>query len=234
MLYLLDEKDVFMHNYIINPAISFYCGFPLTINHVITAIHNSNDILESLPFSLYRSIDYKTTSSLIGCTFCENIVQTTNGMAIVNPIEKGHPDIIPCTAAGSTEIQLRNYPIGLEIKCTIGSIPKNTLIEKASSRIHELSNITWQAHHQEVTQLLGITFDYITTATGNKPVITAAFYSNQLCKDDWGAISGTSGRNTKVCGMKASGKQKMGAGWFAILDDDPVYFEKYSQIFKFT
>lgn len=223
-----------MHSYITNHNIQFNCGFPLSINNVMTAIHNTNDILEKLPVSLFLCIDYKTTSAMIGCILCENIALTTNGDAVVNPIEKGHPDIVPCQAIGLSEEQLRNYPIGLEVKCTIGGVPKHANIKKAAPRIDYISNITWQAHHQEVKELFGITFDYILTASGHKPVISAAFYSDQLCISDWGQISGTKGRNTKVCGMKASGKVKMGTGWFTILADNPIYWRKYSHLFKIS
>lgn len=221
-----------MHNYIINRKIHFECGFPLSNNNVMAAIHATNDALDKLPASLFRSIDYKTTSAMIGCILCENIALLTDGTAIVNPIEKGHPDIVPYKAINSSEEQLRNYPIGLEVKCTIGSVPKGTKIDKATPRIHHISNINWQAHHQEVTELFGVTFDYFQTSSGFKPIIAATFYSNQLCISDWGEISGIKGRNTKVCGMRASGKIKMGAGWFAILADTPIYWQKYSHLFK--
>lgn len=222
-----------MHNYIVNQHINFNCGFPLSTTDVVNAIHNTNDVLEKLPASLFRSIDYKTTSAMIGCILCENIAIATNGMAIVNPIEKGHPDIVPQQAIGCTEEQLRNYPIGLEVKCTIGGVPKGSNIGKAAPRIDNISNVTWQAHHQEVSELFGVTFDYIPTFSGYKPVITATFYCDHLGISDWGDISGTKGRNTKVCGMKASGRKKMGSGWFTILNDSPIYLQKYSQIFKF-
>lgn len=203
-----------MHNYIVNQNINFNCGFPLSTTDVVNAIHNTNDVLEKLPASLFRSIDYKTTSAMIGCILCENIAIATNGMAIVNPIEKGHPDIVPQQAIECTEEQLRNYPrnypIGLEVKCTIGGVPKGSNIGKAAPRIDNISNVTWQAHHQEVSELFGVTFDYIPTSSGYKPVITATFYCDHLCISDWGDISGTKGRNTKVCGMKASGRKKWG------------------------
>lgn len=221
-----------MHDYIVNTDISFNCGFQLDAPIVIEAIHGTNDVLERLPASLFRSIDYKTTSAMIGCILCENIANKTNGQAIVNPIEKGHPDIVPISAIGSSEEQLRNYPTGLEVKCTVGGVPKDSNIGKATPRIDYVNNVTWQAHHQEVSELFGITYDYVETSTGNKPVITATFYSDNLNTSDWGGISGTEGRNTKVCGMKASGKQKMGEGWFAILNDTPQYLRKYAQLFR--
>ena len=172
--------------YIINPQINFICGFPLTAEMVNLAIMQTNQTLQQLPAPLFRSIDYKTTSAMIGCILCENIAQLTNGTAIVNPIEKGHPDIVPIEALNASEEELRNYPIGLEVKCTIGNIPAKSTLNKAESRIHLLNGITWQAHHREVTELLGITYDYYHYETGNKPIITGTFYSNNLCESDWG------------------------------------------------
>ncbi len=222
-----------MPDYRINEAISFNCGFQLSTQTVIDAIHSTNEVLQALPASLFRSIDYKTTSAMIGCILCENIAQSSNGQAIVNPIEKGHPDLVPASAVGATEEELRNYPVGLEVKCTIGGVPKGTVLPKAAPRIDYLSNVTWQAHHQEVTELFGITFDYIITPSGNKPMITATFYSDCITVSDWGAVSGTEGRNTKVCGMKVSGKRKMGVGWFAIANQQK-YLDKYAQLFSIT
>ncbi len=220
-----------MLDYIVKTNTSFSCGFPLDVDNVVDAIHMSNDSLSALPSSLFRSIDYKTTSAMIGCIFCEQIASLTNGNAIVNPIEKGHPDIVPSYALGASEAELRNYPAGLEVKCTIGNLRSGLTVKKAEQRIDVLGGITWQAHHQEVSELLGLTFDYFPTGHGNKPAITAAFYSDQLCREDWGDISGTDGRNTKVCGMTASGKRKMGLGW-CVIANHPKYIEKYKRIFK--
>lgn len=219
--------------YITNPNVNFVCGFPLTAEMVNLAITQTNQILQQLPASLFRSIDYKTTSAMIGCILCENIAQLTNGAAIVNPIEKGHPDIVPVNAAHASEEELRNYPSGLEVKCTIGGVPTGSHLNKADSRIELLNSITWQAHHREVTELLGITYDYFAADGGNKPKITGTFYSNQLCIDDWGAISGTEGRNTKVTSILKSGKAKMASGWFSILNDER-YLNKYSRILNFN
>lgn len=221
-----------MFNYLINNNVSFVCGFPLSVDDVTYAINKTNEDLLQLPASLFKSIDYKTTSAMVGCILCENIAEMTNGQAIVNPIEKGHPDIVPAYALNASEEELRNYGVGLEVKCTVGSVPTGTSIVKASPRIAFLSGLTWQAHHQEVEELLGITYDYFEVPGGYKPAITAAFYSNELTPRDWGNISGTAGRNTKVCSMVASGKQKMSKGWFALLDI-PDYIEKYTNILNF-
>lgn len=82
-----------MFNYLINRSITFDCGFVLSVDDVTYAINKTNESLLQLPVSLFKSIDYKTTSAMIGCIICENIAETTQGEAIVNPIEKGHPDI---------------------------------------------------------------------------------------------------------------------------------------------
>ena len=220
-----------MLNYLIKDCIEFKCGFPLTCHDVVKAIDDTNQHLAQLPSSLFRAIDYKTTSAMIGCILCDHISLNSNGQAMVNPIEKGHPYILPCFSHHATEEDLRNYPEGLEVKCTIGGVSKGASLQKAAPRLSETTTITWQAHHQEVSELLGITYDYINTPNGTKPIITAAFYSDNLSPNDWGEISGTTGRNTKVCGMLASGKRKMASGWFAAVDI-PGYIELYERIFR--
>ncbi|MGH9429181.1 MAG: hypothetical protein ACRD2L_23100, partial [Terriglobia bacterium] len=54
-----------------------------------------------------------------------------------------------------------------------------------------------------------------------------------LNRDDWGEISGTTGRNTKVTGMRTSGKQKMGFGWVMLMDD-PRYLAAYPRVLSFA
>jgi hypothetical protein len=44
-------------------------------------------------------------------------------------------------------------------------------------------------------------------------VITGIYYSASLEVKDWGKISGKKGRNTKVTGMRASGK-RLPKYWF--------------------
>jgi hypothetical protein len=188
--------------------------------------------LSDLPATLYKSIDYKTTSAMIGSVFCDSLTCFVD--AIVNPIEKGHPDLVPPIAANCTEEQLRNYPEGLEIKCTVGNITTGANLRAGQSRITKLTGITWQAHHREVSELLGLVWDFVADDHNfNFPAITGAFYSNCLCEDDWGAISGTTGRNTKVTGMATSGKEKMGNGWVTLVDRTE-YITTYQHFLKFN
>jgi hypothetical protein len=49
-------------------------------------------------------------------------------------------------------------------------------------------------------------------------MLVGVFYTDTLIEDDWGAISGTTGRNTKVCGMLQTGKEKMGNGWIVLIN----------------
>ena len=218
-----------MINYRINTSFSKDLGFDIKHNDILSAVNGVNTFLLSLPPNLYRSIDFKTTGAMIGAIFCTKIVEQVPN-TIVNPIEKGHPDIIPTTGLGSTEEVLRNYPEGLEIKGTIGNLKKGSNLRAGETRINELSGITWQAHHREVNNLLGIVWDFINQNGGfNFPAITAAFFSDQLTSDDWGKISGTTGRNTKVTGMLKSGKNKMGEGVILLYDNAP-HVRRYSQL----
>lgn len=216
--------------YKMNQQFNIYCGFSVNSQHIETALSQTNNILETLPSTLYKSIDYKTTSSIIGSIFCESIANVTG--AIVNPIEKGHPDLIPEDGKNLSEELLRNYPVGLEVKCTVGNITQGANLRAGQTRIQLLTGITWQAHHREVRELLGLVWDFVKgTHEFNYPMITAAFYSNDLVVEDWGEISGTEGRNTKVTGMKVSGRIKMGKGWIALFNNEE-YIKAYQKVLK--
>lgn len=207
-------------------------GFVVTAADVVEAANLTNSILMDLPSGLYRSLDYKTISAIVGSVFCDSLASRTKG--IVNPIEKGHPDIIPPAGAKATEEQLRNYPEGLEVKCTVGNIEKGANLRAGVQRVDKLTGITWQAHHREVKELMGLVWDFVQTKDKfHFPGLTAAFYTNNLRREDWGEISGTTGRNTKVTGMKASGKQKMGAGWIMFIDN-PKYLTTYPRMLGVT
>ncbi|MEQ9880048.1 hypothetical protein ABRP92_18890 [Pectobacterium aroidearum] len=219
-------------NYKSNENFAIEVGFSVDANNIKQAVEQTNTILFDLPSNLFKSIDYKTTSAMVGAIFCNTVANLTDG--IVNPIEKGHPDIIPASAADASEEELRNYQEGLEVKCTVGNITTGANLRAGETRIDNLTGITWQAHHREVEELLGIVWDFVDDGQNfNHPAITGAFYSSELSEDDWGAISGTTGRNTKVTGMKSSGKKKMGNGWVTLIDD-PKYITKYQRLLKFT
>lgn len=217
--------------YRINDGFNIDCGFIVTGKNIYDAVDHTNKILADLPSTLYSSIDYKTTSATIGAIFCDSVANFVG--AIVNPIEKGHPDLVPPEAAFCSEEQLRHYPCGLEIKCTVGNIEAGANLRAGRTRIDVLTGITWQAHHREVSSLLGLIWDFVDDGkTFNYPAITGVFYDDTLVEDDWGKISGTTGRNTKVSGMTASGKRKMGAGWVVLIDNE-AYIQKYSRYLHF-
>jgi len=218
-----------MTTYKINSNFQKNLGFYLNSFQIHLAVVDVNIFLSSLPPMLYRNIDFKTTGSMIGAIFCSKLVEHIPDAA-VNPIEKGHPDIIPKIGLDCSEEQLRNYPKGLEIKGTIGNIRNGANLRAGESRINALIGITWQAHHREVNNLLGFIWDFSnTTKTFNFPSITGVFFSDMLSSDDWGEISGTTGRNTKVTGMKISGKTKMGEG-IVLISDSLTYTTKYSRL----
>lgn len=218
--------------YSINPELNISCGFEVNIQHIESALNQTNEFLEIIPSSVYKTIDYKTTSSIVGSIFCHSIANVTG--AIVNPIEKGHPDVIPKEGEKSSEELLRNYPVGLEIKCTVGNITQGANLRAGQPRINSLTGITWQAHHREVEKLLGLVWDFVKSDRDfNHPKVTAIFYTKNLSSDDWGKISGTEGRNTKVTSIISTGKQKMGQGWVALIDE-PQYKTMYQKIMKFS
>ncbi len=216
-------------NFRVNETFSIRCGFAVNSGDVLHAVTLTNQVLVKLPSSLFKSIDFKTTGAVIGAVFCESLADRVG--AIVNPIEKGHPDILPRQAARATEPELRNYPLGLEIKCTIGNVPAGSDLRAGARRVAHLTGIIWQAHHRNVRALMGIVWDFVEGHVAfNSPAITGVFYSGNLAEDDWGEISGTTGRNTKVCGMRACGKAKMGAGW-VLLADDREYLDMFRRQF---
>jgi hypothetical protein len=209
-------------NYRIREGFSTNVGFRVAAGNVWNACIAANDGLSHLPRSLYQAIDLKTISAIVGALFCEALAGEVG--AIVNPIEKGHPDIVPPEARNASEQTLRNYPYGLEVKCTVGNVATGSNLKAGQKRVSHLSSVTWQAHHREVVDLMGVVWDF---AVGQSdflfPGITGVFYCPNLCADDWGAISGTTGRNTKVSGMRVSGKTKMANGWVVLLDDPDYY-----------
>jgi hypothetical protein len=221
-----------MADYKTNPDVTFKTGFAVDADAIRTAAEQTNALLLALPENLFSSIDFKTTSAMVGAIFCNQIAGVTG--AIVNPIEKGHPDLLPADARNLPESRLRNHAEGLEVKCTVGSIPTGKNLRAGQSRVGELSGITWQAHHREVERLLGVVWDFVDEGHAfHHPAITGAFYSDALSTDDWGAISGTTGRNTKVTAMTRSGREKMGKGWVT-LRDEPAYTERFEKLLPST
>ena len=81
---------------------------------------------------------------------------------------------------------------------------------------------------------MGLIWDFVVIEERqfNYPKITGVFFSDQLEEEDWGKISGTTGRNTKVSGMTSSGKRKMGKGWI-ILINEARYISAYAKLLKF-
>jgi hypothetical protein len=222
-------------SYKVNETFSVQCGFAVTSENVLHAATVTNHILAKLPASLFRSIDFKTTSAVLGAIFCENLADHTK--AIVNPIEKGHPDILPASAANANEATLRNYPCGLEVKSTIGNVSTGLNLRAGVKRVTQVTGITWQAHHRDVRALMGLTWDFVQEHESfNFPAVTGVFYSADLTEGDWGEISGTTGRNTKVCGMRTSGRSKMGIGWILLWQEDGYekMFKRHFPMMKFS
>jgi hypothetical protein len=214
-------------DYLVNGEFKYTSCFSVNADNVIKAVCETNETIVKNPANLYRTIDLKTTSSILGAIYCACLAENIVG-AIINPIEKGHPDIIPESGRNATEAELRNYPYGLEIKTTVGNIKTGASLHHGQNRLQFLTGITWQAHHQEVRELMGLIWDFDNLKNDFIfPIITGVFFSSNLVLNDWGAISGTTGRNTKVCGMTSSGRAKMKEGWIVI---HKKYIQKYNKL----
>ncbi|MEW5985085.1 MAG: helix-turn-helix transcriptional regulator [Chloroflexota bacterium] len=213
--------------YRVRRGFSIACGFTVTDHDILKSSISTARQLQLLPFSLYQSIALKTLSSIVGAVFADCLAHQVG--ALVNPIEKGHPDIIPVHGHQASEALLRNYPEGLEIKVTVGNVAKGSSLQPGVPRVSRLTGITWQAHHREVKSLLGLVVDFAGAVQDDKlyPIITGIFYADELGVSDWGEISGLTGRNTKVTGMRSSGKGKMGRGWVLVLDKEE-YLRQYT------
>jgi transcriptional regulator with XRE-family HTH domain len=225
----VDAQEV----YTVNRSFNIDCGFVVNAKHVTNAAVSTASQLEELPFALFRSIDLKALSGMVGALFATSLADSVG--ALVNPIEKGHPDIIPTAGGTATEAELRNYPQGLEIKCTVGNVSQGSGLLSGNERVSSLTGITWQAHHREVKSLMGLVVDFsgMLTDTMKHPCITGVFYTDDLVEEDWGTISGTTGRNTKVSGMRVSGKKKMGQGW-VIVSANVEHLAKYQELLGFS
>lgn len=171
--------------YKVRKDFSISCGFLVTSDDIADAAVTTSDQLQKFPFVLFQSIDLKALSGMVGALFASHLAQKVG--VIVNPIEKGHPDIIPTSGKNASEEQLRNYPQGLEIKCTVGNVTKGSNLQTGEKRLAQLTGLTWQAHHREVERLLGLVIDFAGQAIDGKhfPIITAAFYANSLETEDW-------------------------------------------------
>jgi len=219
-------------NYLFRSKVEFDCGLNVDAKTIFDSVILTNERLATLPFQLWQAIDLKSTGAIIGAYLSTSIAEMCDG--IVNPIEKGHPDVLPKKASNCTEEELRKYPEGIEVKGTCGGIKKGVKLDKGQERTKDLTGIVWQAHHREVEKLLGTVWDFRTIfSTMPSPTILAAFYSEELNIEDWGQVSGTTGRNTKVSAMVRSGKRKMGDGAICIINEKDC-IEKYSKYLDFN
>ncbi|RSI19106.1 hypothetical protein D8882_03365 [Streptococcus sanguinis] len=138
-------------------------GFTISTENIIQAIEYTNELVAKLPKAVFSNIDYKAISGLIGACFCTGISHNSCNGAIVNPIEKGYPDIVPATSMEELKPNFMNYPNGIEVKCTVGSVRKGNDLNKFEPRINQIDNITWQAHHREGKHLLELFGTFLKT-----------------------------------------------------------------------
>jgi hypothetical protein len=52
---------------------SINVGFSVASQNIFEAVGAANRVLDILPASLYRCLDFKTVSSMVGAIFCEEL-----------------------------------------------------------------------------------------------------------------------------------------------------------------
>ena len=241
--------------YILNPAGYIkHGGEQVLSNEVIAqAIKLTNKTLKQLDkvnkkleYDIFERLGMRNLSGQVGECFVKCLMKLSDGKLHSNLHQDGYPDLLLIDTPEKKEyfdslytvINGKKYPKdkksfspfkygGIEVKATCGSTPPASKVPKpliGEQRVQLMNNFYWAAHHRETNNLLGLLWDFI----DGVPAIIAAFYQDNLIKEDWGKVSKPKedgGRTTNSSSMQTSGIKKMCQNWIAVLDDNQ-YVEK--------
>lgn len=244
--------------YVINSKmqISYEGDMVLSPQDVVNAINFSNDALlklnattQEFDINIFETLGMRNLSGLVGEYFARSIMRLSNGNLQSNLHQDGYPDLCLTDTEIKkkyfeslyTEENGKKYPFskevfspyrygGIEIKATCGSTSPASIHPKplvGEQRVSLINSFDWKAHHRETNHLLAVLWDFI----NENPTIVAAFYQDDLTKDDWGNIvrpKEEGGRTTSVSIMNSKGIKKMCSGWVAVLND-PAYINLLSK-----
>jgi len=179
-------------------------GFDLGVELIQGAITLTNQRLtdlsigdEAVSLELYKIIDLRMLSGLIGELFVSNLSDVVP-VLFKNPSIDGYPDLLNLSSvealnqyqSGSLDVYL-NFPSGgIEVKNTFGVkktgitySDRDTRFSKAESGISWKiqRTLVWKAHHRETNHLLALHSDYVNQI----PQIIGCFYSDELDPEDW-------------------------------------------------
>jgi hypothetical protein len=217
-----------------------------SISCIEESIKTSHLIFEKLNnfsgVNLFEILGMRNLSALIGEVFAKKLEEASNGALLSNPHQDGYPDLMLMDNIGKEMMSSYGNKLrdkapfspfangGIEIKCTCGSVPTDSICKKrgyphkpglGDTRMDLLVGYDWKAHHRETNNLIGILWDFIDSV----PAITAIFYSNKLVETDWGKIiqpKTGGGRTTSVSIMTRIGVKKMYEGWIYVSDSTPL------------
>lgn len=156
-----------------------------------------------------------TLSASVGDVFTSFFTSQTG--TIANPQRNGYPDILPIGAQQVPREQLNDFPLGIELKTSAGSVPGG-YAPFGKPRLHALNALAFAIGKTRCAPVLALVWDFV----AELPTITAVFYA-QLDPSDWPDLIG----HGSV--MKASGRRKLWDGRILIVDD-PAYQERYMQL----
>ena len=230
-----------------NVVISYKGELVLTPQEVAEAMNSANNALKELSettmrfdINIFEALGMRNLSGMIGEYFARSVQKIADGKLESNLHQDGYPDLLLVNTPEKkayfeklyTTSNGKRYPIdkehfspfkygGIEVKATCGSTPPASQVPKpliGEQRVSLINKFDWKAHHQKTNHLLGVLWDFI----DGLPTYVAAFYQDNLVKDDWSKIvqpKEGGGRTTSVSIMKSRGIKKMCNQWVAVLDD---------------
>ena len=190
-------------------------GFHFTPDDVLRSVLVTNETIAGAGCEFLLKLMTPTLTTAIGDVFQSAFISETG--TVMNPYRNGRPDVLPVSALQSPRDQLRDYPCGIELKTTSGSIPGGES-PYGKSRLSELTGLTFATGKAKHAPILAVVWDFV----AQMPTMTAVFYS-QLDSTDWAELSG----HGSVA--KASGRRKLAKGYI-VLTDDATYKMRYMEL----
>tara|TARA_B100001146_G_C16101604_1_gene399687 strand:+ start:140 stop:910 length:771 start_codon:yes stop_codon:yes gene_type:complete len=198
---------------------------------IVKVTINTNDaikkifevVLKDVHLDLLDVIDLKQMGQFIGSIFIQKVHETVPYLA-KTPSPTGHPDLIPkAFEKPPTSQWAQGYYDqfkhgGVEVKTSVIKTPDAKNYDIGRPRIEKPSGVEWKGHHQDINNLLGLVWDFMS----NVPTILAGFYSDRLRPDDftYSDQKPGGGHTTNVAITKSSAKEKMGLGWVFCIKEE--------------
>lgn len=238
---LADKRPASELLYTSSPTVQWSLDPKMVLRAVVAAnrtVELAHDLLMSNDVPIFKLLGLRNLSSFVGEIFAGEIYKLQKDRFLPNPNQDGYPDLMAMTPEGAAYVEERKrrgqmhdkefwspFPSGgIEVKATCGNTPSSKEMPKpkiGESRIPILVSAEWKAHHRNTNNLLGIYWDFV----AGLPTVLAAFFRNDLTKDDWGKVvipKEDGGNTTSVSIMMRGGVKKMGDGWLVLPKDSAM------------